>query len=190
MLLASISHDLVTMGIPVAEKLARTVGVYGGLLVLLRVGGKRDLAQLNTFDLVVLLLLSNVVQNAIIGADNSLVGGLIGAAGLLAVNSFVVRVAQTSARATRILEGTPTVLVREGRYDEAAIAREGLRPTDVMMAIQRQGVDALEDVKLAVLEPNGIISVKLVPGAHDATEAHIDRLEAKLDRLLAIAEKR
>src|SRR5437763_7052349 len=105
------SHDLFSVGIPLAEKVIRTVGVYLAIAVLLRLAGKRDLAQLNTFDLVVMLLLSNVVQNAIIGPDNSLVGGVIGAAILVAVNAVVVRSAAASPRLERVFEGTPTVLI-------------------------------------------------------------------------------
>ena len=86
-----IAADLFRMGEPVLEKGVRTVAVYAGVLLLLRLGGKRDLAQLNSFDLVVLLLLSNVVQNAVIGADDSLAGGLLGAVVLVAVNGAIVR---------------------------------------------------------------------------------------------------
>src|SRR6266536_2192647 len=88
--------DLWTLGVPVAEKVVRTAVVYGGLAVLLRVAGKRNLAQLNSFDLVVVLLLSNVVQNAIIGPDDSLTGALLAAVVLLGVNSLVVRVVNRS----------------------------------------------------------------------------------------------
>src|ERR1041384_7288329 len=106
-----IGHALFTIGIPVLEKVVRTVAVYGGVLVLLRVGGKRDLAQLNSFDLVVLLLLSNVVQNAVIGNDNSLLGGLLGALVLVAVNAVVVRFARRNDTTVRLLEGEPTTLI-------------------------------------------------------------------------------
>ena len=92
----SIGKDLWQIGIPVAEKAIRTGAVYGGIIVLLRLGGKRDLAQLNSFDLVVLLLLSNVVQNAVIGNDNSLAGGLFGAGVLVGVNAVVVRTVRRS----------------------------------------------------------------------------------------------
>src|SRR5947209_20581129 len=102
-----IAHDLWHVQIPVLEKIIRTVAVYGGLAVLLRLAGKRDLAQLNTFDLVVVLLLSNVVQNAIIGNDNSLVGGLIGAAVLVLVNAAVVRASVSSETLARAFEGRP-----------------------------------------------------------------------------------
>src|SRR3954447_21509773 len=106
--LASISSDLFTMGVPILEKAIRTIGVYLGILLLLRLAGKRDMAQLNSFDFVVLLLLSNVVQNAVIGADNSLIGGLFGACVLVAVNAIVVRVTRRSDVAVRLLEGTST----------------------------------------------------------------------------------
>src|SRR3954451_9792522 len=99
------------MGIPLAEKVVRTVAVYGGMAILLRLFGKRDLAQLNSFDLVVLLLLSNVVQNAIIGPDNSLVGGLIGAAVLVGFNAVVVRAVSRNKVTDQLFEGRPTDLV-------------------------------------------------------------------------------
>src|SRR6266487_3321807 len=130
--------DLWTLGVPVAEKVVRTVLVYGGLAVLLRVAGKRNLAQLNSFDLVVVLLLSNVVQNAIIGDDNSLTGGLLGAVVLVAVNASVVRGVARAPRLGRWFEGSATVLVRDGRIDEAALRREGLRRSDVLAAVRRQ----------------------------------------------------
>src|SRR5205085_3370830 len=114
LLAATIPHDLFTTGVPLLEKVLRTVAVYLGILLLLRLAGKRDLAQLNTFDLVVLLLLSNVVQNAIIGNDNSLVGGLVGAVTLVAINSVLVRTSQPSQTAVVLLEGPEEVLVRDG----------------------------------------------------------------------------
>ena len=106
------SHDLLHVGIPLAEKVIRTVGVYVALAILLRLAGKRDLAQLNTFDLVVMLLLSNVVQNAVIGNDNSLTGGLLGAAALVVLNSFVVRLAGRSERTTARPKPTSTLFSR------------------------------------------------------------------------------
>src|SRR5436853_7830103 len=105
------------MGVPIAEKAIRTVAVYFGILLLLRLAGKRDLAQLNSFDFVVLLLLSNVVQNAIIGDDNSLTGGLLGAVILVLGNAIVVRLVRRHDVAVRLFEGTPSVLVRDGELD-------------------------------------------------------------------------
>lgn len=184
-LLATISHDLFTSGVPLAEKVVRTVAVYLGILLLLRLAGKRDLAQLNTFDLVVLLLLSNVVQNAVIGNDNSLLGGLLGAATLVAVNSVLVRVTRESEPLDRLLEGSPTTLAQAGRLDDRALVRLGLRRADVMLALRKQGATSLADVAQAVLEPGGSILLTLRDEATPATRADIDRLEAKLDRLLA-----
>ena len=183
--LASIPDDLFTAGVPLAEKVIRTVAVYLGVLLLLRLAGKRDLAQLNTFDLVVLLLLSNVVQNAVIGDDSSLVGGLVGAVTLVAVNSVLVRVAQRSDGAVQLLEGAPEVLARDGRLDQEAIRGLGLRPADVEVAIRRQGASTLTEVHEATLEPGGAIVVRLRPGAESATKDDVARLEAKVDRLLA-----
>src|ERR1700694_567187 len=107
--------------LPFLEKLARPVIVYLVLVVLLRIFGKRELAQLNPFDLVVLLSLSNTVQNAIIGDDNSVTGGVIGAFGLLAINWLVVRTLYSSPRLTRVIEGRSTILIRDGQIDQKAV---------------------------------------------------------------------
>jgi uncharacterized membrane protein YcaP (DUF421 family) len=184
-LLASIPDDLFTVTIPIAEKVLRTVAVYLGILLLLRLAGKRDLAQLNTFDLVVLLLLSNVVQNAVIGNDNSLLGGLIGAATLIAVNSALVRATRTNEHLDRLLEGTATTLAEDGRLDASALNRLGLRSDDVWLALNRQGAQSIDDVKRAVLAPGGSILLTLRDEAAPATRSDVNRLEAKLDRLLA-----
>jgi uncharacterized membrane protein YcaP (DUF421 family) len=183
--LASITADLLDMGIPVAEKVLRTVAVYLLLLLLLRLAGKRDLAQLNTFDFVVLLLLSNVVQNAVIGPDNSLWGGAIGAAVLVGGNALLVRGVSRSQPLLHLLEGTATVLVRDGQIDMAAVHGLGLRPADVVAAIRRQNADELAEVEEASLEPGGTISVRLKAEAMTASRADVDRLEAKLDAVLA-----
>src|SRR5215207_10347344 len=119
--------DLTELGVSLPDKMIRTIAVYLVLAALLRLAGKRDLAQLNSFDLVVMLLLSNVVQNAIIGPDNSLLGGLVGAAVLLSFNAVVVRTVTRSQVATDLFEGKPTELIRDGRLDEPALRRLGLR---------------------------------------------------------------
>jgi uncharacterized membrane protein YcaP (DUF421 family) len=184
-----IAHDLFTIGVPVVEKVIRTVAVYGGLLILLRIGGKRDLAQLNSFDLVVLLLLSNVVQNAIIGNDNSLLGGLLGAAVLFAANTVIVRLARRSDVFDRVLEGEGTVLVRDGKLDHAAIRQLGIREAEVVIAIRLQGASTLDEVAEACLEPGGSIVVTLKPEEQNASKGDIRRLERKLDRLIAASAK-
>jgi uncharacterized membrane protein YcaP (DUF421 family) len=183
--IANISDDLFTMGIPIIEKGLRTVAVYGGLLVLLRLAGKRDLAQLNSFDFVVLLLLSNVVQNAVIGEDNSLVGGLLGAWVLVTANAIIVRVTRGNDTATRILEGTPTTVVKDGQVDHKAVRRLGLREENVISIVRRQGANTVAEVEEATLEPGGTISVKLRERDENATKADVRRLEQKLDAALA-----
>jgi len=121
-------NDLTNLGVSAPEKIVRTIVIYLVLAVLLRLAGKRDLAQLNSFDLVVMLLLSNVVQNAVIGQDDSLLGGIIGAVVLVSFNSAVVRASLTSEGVHRLMEGTSTVLARHGVWDQRALRREGLRP--------------------------------------------------------------
>lgn len=184
--------DLVQMGIPATEKVVRTAGVYIGLAVLLRLAGKRDLAQLNTLDLLVVLLLSNVVQNAIIGNDDSLTGGLLGAATLVALNAALVRAVAGLPRLSRWFEGAETVLVRDGRVDLTALRREGVRLGDLEAAVRRQNAADLDEVAEATLAPGGTIVVQLRPEDQDATRGdvrqlreHLDRVGAQLDALLA-----
>src|ERR1700744_3884364 len=127
---SQILDSMFHLPLPIVEKLARPVIVYFVLVILLRLFGKRELAQLNPFDLVVLLSLSNTVQNAIIGDDNSITGGVVGAFGLLAINWLVVRVLFSSPRLTRVLEGRSALLVRNGQIDNVALARESLSRED------------------------------------------------------------
>jgi uncharacterized membrane protein YcaP (DUF421 family) len=176
-------HDLTHIDISVAEKIIRTVAVYLAIAILLRFAGKRDLAQLNTFDLVVVLLLSNVVQNAVIGPDNSLVGGLLGAVVLLAINGVFVRLSFASGTFARVFEGTDTVLVKDGAYDERSLAQEGLRPADLMAALKKQGAADVSQVAEATLGAGGAIVVELKPDATPATKADIDAVIAALARL-------
>jgi uncharacterized membrane protein YcaP (DUF421 family) len=151
----TLSHLLALPGLPLAEKILRPVLVYAALVVLLRVFGKRELAQLNPFDLVVLLSLSNTVQNAIIGDDNSISGGLIGAVALLCVNYVVVRFMFKHRRLDQLLEGEPTTLIENGKVCETALARELLTVGELQTVAHRQGFTRLEDIKCCVLEPGG-----------------------------------
>ena len=174
-----------SLGVSTPEKIVRTIVIYLVLAVLLRLAGKRDLAQLNSFDLVVMLLLSNVVQNAVIGPDNSLLGGIVGATVLVAFNAVMVRTSLASDRTYRLMEGTPTVLARRGTWDTKALRREGLRQADVDAALRRQNANRVDDVETVSLEPGGAVVTTLLPGAESATRADIERLEAKLDALLS-----
>jgi len=132
------------------------------LVLLLRIFGKRELAQLNPFDLVVLLSLSNTVQNAIIGEDNSVSGGLIGACSLLAINWMVVRGLFRSRRLTRALEGRATVLIHNGQLDLKALRREALTREELMEVIHRQGYEHFQQIHRCELEPNGTFYVEAV----------------------------
>jgi uncharacterized membrane protein YcaP (DUF421 family) len=160
--------DMFSLQLPALEKVLRTVLVYGGLAILLRLAGKRDLAQLNTFDLVVMLLLSNVVQNAVIGNDNSLTGGLLGATVLITVNAVWVRVINRRPRLTMLFEGTPSMLVENGKVT-GNLHRLGLRRADVVAALRHQGAASIDEVAQASLEPGGSIVVDLKPDARDLT---------------------
>src|SRR6059036_1861861 len=137
--------DIWTLGVPAAEKVIRTVAVYGGLALLLRLAGKRNLAQLNSFDLVVVLLLSSVVQNAFIGPDDSVTGALLGAVVLLVVNSLVVRFVHRYDWAVRLFEGSDVALVKDGQFVDRALRRQGLRRADVETALRAQGADGPVD---------------------------------------------
>lgn len=172
--------DLWTIGISLGDKVIRTGVVYASVAALLRVAGKRNLAQLNSFDLVVALLLSNVVQNAIIGPDNSLLGGLLGAVVLLAVNATVVRLVNRSERAVRLFEGSDVALVKDGRFIDRALLREGLRRADVEAALRAQNADGASDVAEASLSPGGSIVVWLKPDRMAATKGDLEALGQRL----------
>jgi uncharacterized membrane protein YcaP (DUF421 family) len=137
----------------------RTVAVYLALLVLLRLAGKRELGQMTPFDLVVLLVISNAVQNAMVGPDTSLTGGLLAAATLVIVNWLVDRLGVRAAWLRQRLIGGPTLLVHEGAFVEDRLRREGITEEEVMQALREHGIDQLDKVKLAVLEVDGTISV-------------------------------
>lgn len=167
--------------LPILEKLLRPVIVYLALVLLLRLFGKRELAQLNPFDLVVLLSLSNTVQNAIIGEDNSVIGGLVGAFSLLAINWLVVRVLFRSKRLTHVMEGRATILVRDGQIDQRALTRESLTREELLDVIHRQGFDHFHQVRRCELEPNGTFYVEAFDPS--AADKHHTELLARLDAL-------
>lgn len=152
--------------------------------MLIRLAGERDLAQLNAFDPVVMLLLSNVVQNAVIGPDNSLLGG-IGAVVLGGVNAGTVRVARRSDRVSRLLDGPPTTLARDGAWDVEALRHEGLRKADAEAALRRQNANSVHEVERVSIEPGGAIVATLRGDLQSAARAGIAHLEAKLDALLS-----
>ena len=167
--------------VSVAEKVVRTVIVYGALVSLLRIFGKRELAQLNPFDLVVLLLLSNAVQNAIIGPDNTVVGGLIGAVTLLILNYLVVRFMFKHKRLDQILEGTPSVLIERGQLQHKALAKELLTESELQAVAHRQGFATLDEVESCTLEPGGVFFMQ---GKTPSTDlSRHQELMTRLDQL-------
>src|ERR1700744_2423506 len=145
-MLHTILNNMFHLPLPILEKLLRPVVVYLVLVILLRIFGKRELAQLNPFDLVVLLSLSNTVQNAIIGNDNSLSGGVLGAFTLLAVNYLVIRFLFKHRRLDQIFEGKPSLLIEDGRVLKRALARELLTNAELMTVLHRQGFDSVDEV--------------------------------------------
>ena len=150
--------DMFVLGVPIAEKILRPIIVYVFLIVGLRLSGKRELAQLNPFDLIVLLTLSNTVQNAIIGEDNSVTGGIIGAASLLAINYLVVRFLYDHRKIDQIVEGSPDVLIEDGKIHEHKLKRELITKEELAAAARKQGFDSLSEVRQCVLEPGGTLS--------------------------------
>ena len=153
-------QDMFQLPVPMVEKIARPVIVYLCLIVFLRLFGKRELAQLNPFDLVVLLSLSNTVQNAIIGNDNSVTGGIVGAFALLAVNWLLMWMLYRAPKLTKALEGTSSTIIRSGVVDEAEMKRQTLSPEDLTSVLNRNGFSDPSEVELCVLEPNGTFFVK------------------------------
>ena len=167
----------------------RPMIVYLALVVLLRIFGKRELAQLNPFDLVVLLTLSNAVQNAIIGNDNSISGGVIGAFTLMATNYLVVRFLFQHRRLDEVVEGKSTTLIDRGKVLQKNLARELLTHTELMTVLHRQGFSSLDEVDQCVLEPGGTFSIKgKQPPRGELQYAElVRRLESIDTRLAALA---
>jgi uncharacterized membrane protein YcaP (DUF421 family) len=156
--LTAIWENTFVLGVPVLEKIIRPILVYVFLIVGLRLAGKRELAQLNPFDLIVLLTLSNTVQNAIIGNDNTVTGGVIGATTLLAVNYLAVRFLYKHQRWEQLIEGGCDTLIENGKIQQQNLEKELLTMNELETAAHRQGFASLEDIDRAVLETGGTIS--------------------------------
>ena len=153
--------------LPVLEKVLRPVIVYLFLVVFLRLFGKRELAQLNPFDLVVIISLSNTVQNAMIGDDNSVSGGVIGAFSLLAINWLLTRILFRAPRLNQIFELPPTVLIRHGVVDWEATKKEALTELELRSVLHKQGFDDFDQVEKCVLEPNGNFYIEGIKALSD-----------------------
>jgi len=182
-LLQTLSRDMFHLPLPISEKILRPVVVYLFLVGFLRLFGKRELAQLNPFDLVVLLSLSNTVQNAMIGDDNSVTGGIIGAFALLAINWLLMWLLFRKPKVNQALEGSATTLVKDGVVDEAALKKETISHEELISILNRNGFDDPAQVDLCVLEPNGAFFVK---ARHPSVEeAHSSEVMEALRKLTA-----
>lgn len=181
-------HDMLVPPISLLEKMLRPLMVYAFLVLAFRLSGKRLLAQLNPFDLVVILILSNTVQNAIIGNDNSLTGGLLGATALLFANSFLLKRLYPHQKLQEWLEGKPDPLIEDGQLVEANLHREGLLKSELVTAANKQGFDSLVEIERALLAPGGALwFFRRTPTPEDQRQKdlieRLDRIEKKLERL-------
>lgn len=166
-------QDLFDLQLSVGEKILRALFIYLFLVAALRLVGKRELGQTNTLDLVVLLLVANAVQNGIIGNDNTVTGAVIGAITLFAVNEVFSRAAYGSSRIARLLEGSPRMLIRDGRPESRALFREGISLPELRAIARRQGFVDLGEVHTAILETNGVVTMfrEDEPGLYHPAEA-------------------
>jgi uncharacterized membrane protein YcaP (DUF421 family) len=173
-------HAIWHLGVSGGEKAIRPILIYVFLIVILRLIGKRELGQSNTLDLVVLLLVANAVQNAIIGNDVSVTGGVLGAGILIAANFVLVRAAFMSPRFGKALQGGSTTLYADGRFDEHALRREAITKEELVAALRRQGLE-LDDVEHVELEPEGTFNAtpKPRPRIEDVLTV-LERIERKL----------
>jgi uncharacterized membrane protein YcaP (DUF421 family) len=177
--------DMFVLGLPLLEKILRPIIVYMFLVISLRLSGKRELVQLNPFDLVVLLTLSNTVQNAIIGDDNSVSGGLIGATSLLFINYVVVRFLYGHGKLEQIVEGQSDVLIEKGNVYAERLKKELITMSQLEAAARKQGFDTLEEVEKCVLEPSGTLAfVAKRPDTEDLRHRElVSRLQQLMDEV-------
>ena len=187
--------DIFQVGAPVLEKILRPVAVYFFLVIVLRVFGKRELAQLNPFDLVVLLCLSNTVQNSIIGDDNTVSGGIVGVFSLLSINWLLTRILYWMPNMNQALEGSETVLIRHGVVDHEAMKREALTDLELKTVLHKQGLSEYSQVQQCVLEPSGNFFVEEMDplrGGHQRIEIMRDlqTLTAEVRELKALLAAR
>jgi len=175
--------DMFVVGLPILEKILRPIIVYFFLVISLRLAGKRELVQLNPFDLVVLLTLSNTVQNAIIGDDNSVSGGLIGATSLLAINYLVVRYLYGHKKLDQVVEGKADVLIENGKVRPEHLHHELITSAQLEAAARKQGFSSLAEVDQCVLEPGGTLS--FIGKKPDVDEKRHRELLANLEQLRA-----
>jgi uncharacterized membrane protein YcaP (DUF421 family) len=187
--------DLLHLDISVTEKIIRSIAVYTFLLVVFRIAGKRQLAQINTMDLIVLLTISNTVQNAIIGPDNSLLGGLIGAAALVGVNALLVHFLYVKPEFSKLIEGTSTPLMIDGELLEANLKSQEITKQELLETAQQQGYATLEELETITLETSGNLSFIPKKPTDEALQHldvvnRLDALSQEFKQLKSLIEKR
>src|SRR5262244_3187993 len=177
--------DMFVLAVPILEKILRPICVYVFLIVSLRLSGKRELVQLNPFDLVVLLTLSNTVQNAIIGDDNTVTGGIIGATSLLVVNYLVVRFLYGHRKLDQLVEGRADVLIEDGKVKSGNLKRELITIAQLEAAARKQGFESISEVQQCVLEPGGTITfIGKKPGTEESRHKELlDKMEKMMAEL-------
>jgi uncharacterized membrane protein YcaP (DUF421 family) len=180
--------DMFVLGLPIVEKILRPIVVYAFLIVGLRLSGKRELVQLNPFDLVVLLTLSNTVQNAIIGNDNSVSGGIIGATSLLVINYLVVRFLYDHRKLEQFVEGKADVLIEDGKVKAQHLKKELITMGQLSAAARKQGFDSLSEVQQCILEPGGTLTfIGKKPGTDDMRHQELlKRFESLTEELVRL----
>lgn len=179
-------QDLFVLEVPFWEKVIRTIAVYVLILIIFRLIGKRTISSMSTMDFVMLLLLSNVVQNAIIGADNSLIGGAIGAIVLVVFNQLLDNLALSQPKVRRFLQGKATTVVKDGWLDRAALRRLGLTKSELEIMLHLQEGNSIDEVSSAQMEPDGHLNVQVKKKYQDATHGEIVALNERLDRIEAL----
>lgn len=181
-------EDMFHIALPIIEKMIRPIIVYFFLVIALRIFGKRELTNINPFDFVVLLTLANTVQNAIIGDDNTVTGGVIGATTLLATNYLVVRFLFKHRRLDQLVEGKPTTLIENGKVCRDGLAREMLTEAELLSVAHRQGFGDLDDIEHCELEPGGTFFVKgKTPGDQEIRHGELlTRLDELTKQIVAL----
>ena len=174
--------DMFVLAIPLLEKILRPIIIYAFLVISLRLSGKRELVQLNPFDLVVLLTLSNTVQNAIIGDDNTVLGGIIGATSLLATNFLVVRYLYGHRKLDQLVEGRADLLIENGKLRTKRLKTELITMAQLAAAARKQGFSSLSEVDQCVLEPGGTLT--FLGKKPPTEEVRHQELLGKMERLL------
>jgi uncharacterized membrane protein YcaP (DUF421 family) len=172
-----------TLDVPVLEKVLRTALVYGVVLVLLRVFGKRGLASTNTLDFIVLFLLAGGLEDAIVGDDSSLIGGVISATTLVALNTALTHLTNVSPRAARIIQGKPTTVIENGQIRERGLEKLGLRASELDHAIRSQNGDDISEIEHGELTPSGQLVLTLKHDEQSATKADVAALTEQLQHI-------